>query len=102
VKDKIATVKAFKEEESCKVFVSSKSGAFGLNLQEACHHMAFYETPDDPLTRNQAEIRIRRPGQTKTTYYYDLIIEGSVDQRIIRSLQQGKKLFDSLVEGKKL
>lgn len=85
-----------------KILVCSRSAAFGLNLQQACARMIFFETPDDVAGRKQMEKRIHRPGQNERCYYWDIVLTGSIDQRIMESLREGKELFDVLMDGGKL
>jgi SNF2 family DNA or RNA helicase len=61
--------------------------------------MYFFEQPDSPINRQQGEARIWRPGQTKPVYYIDPLMGGTVDERILYSNQQGKKLLDELLKG---
>ena len=79
--------------------VNSKSGGVGLNLQVA-NYAIFYESPLSPITRDQAEKRVDRTGQSKVTFLYDLVTKDTVDERILSFLKEGKNLFNSLIEGK--
>jgi len=97
-KDKKAVLTQFKQDPKTRVLVGSRSIAFGLNLQIA-NYIIFFESPDSTIIRKQVERRIRRSGQTKRTHFYDLVIKGSVDEKILRFMIQGKDLFDALVEG---
>jgi hypothetical protein len=72
-----------------------------LNLQHA-NYMFFFEQPDSPINRQQGEKRIWRPGQVKPVYYIDPFMDGSVDERIFYSNQQGKKLLDQLLKGEQV
>jgi SNF2 family DNA or RNA helicase len=79
--------------------INSQSGAFGLNLQVASV-VVFYESPVDPVVRRQAEKRSHRSGQTRKVLIYDLIVKGSVDEKIVECIKRGENLFKSVVEGK--
>jgi SNF2 family DNA or RNA helicase len=96
-RDKLTAKHRFREED-CKVFLAnSKSGNAGLNLQIA-NYVVFFESPVSPIIRKQAEERVPRPGQTKTTFMYDLIVKGSVDERVLSFIREGKNLFEALLE----
>lgn len=100
VSGKSAALERFKEDPSCRFLVlNNSSGAFGLNLQCATY-MMFLELPDDPIVRNQALRRAHRGGQEKPCFCFDILCKRSVDERIFASLEAGKSLFDTLVEGK--
>jgi SNF2 family DNA or RNA helicase len=92
----------FLKDEKCKIFVvNSKSGGVGLNLQVA-NYCIFYESPVSPIIRKQAEKRCHRTGSKKTVFFYDIVAQGTVDEKILAYLKEGKDLFEALVEGRKL
>jgi len=101
VKDKTVPYKRFKEDPKCTVFMcNSKSGGTGLNFQVA-NYVTFYESPVSPIVRKQAEKRCHRTGQTRRTYIYSILVKDSVDIRIAEFIEEGKNLFDLLIEDKK-
>lgn len=66
----------------------------GFNLQRASLTY-FFSNSYSRLDREQAEDRTRRSGQlAETVVYKDLIMRGTVDERIYRILQSGKDLAD--------
>ena len=86
----------------CRFLVlSSHIGALGLNLQTA-NYVCFYESPVSPIVRRQAEARVYRTGQKRTTFVYDLYIQGTVEERILQFLKEGKNLYDQLMTKPKL
>lgn len=98
-RDVIGELKRFRDDPKCTVLVlNDQSGSSSLNLQHA-NYMFFFEEPDSPINRQQGEARIWRSGQTKPVYYIDPFMEGTVDERIFFSNQQGKKLLDQLLKG---
>lgn len=99
-KDKKEALHLFKTDDRYKIFImNSQSGAFGLNLQ-AAKYQVFYESPTSPIVRKQAEKRVHRTGQTKHVFIYDLYIKDKVEEKILQYLQEGKDLFQSLLEWK--
>jgi len=98
-KDKQGELRRFVDDPKCRAFVvNSQSGAHGLNLQ-AAHYVVFYESPVSPIIRQQAEARCLRQGQEQTVFVYDLFGMHTVDQKILRFLEDGKDLFVALVGG---
>lgn len=95
--DKVGTMEKFKADKKVRVLLGSRSLCYGLNLQLA-HHMVIFESPDSTILRDQLEHRIVRMGQTEHSFIWDLVVEKSVDVRILDSLQKGKDLFDFLME----
>lgn len=101
-KDPADELRAFTRRADVRVLVAnSESGGTGLNFQRAASYIMFYESPVDPITRKQAEKRVDRPGQKRRVFIYDLILKGSVDEKILRYLKDGRSLFDAICLGGK-
>lgn len=99
-KNSLGELARFRDDPNCIVLVlNDQSGSSSLNLQHA-NYMFFFEEPDSAINRQQGERRIWRAGQTKPVYYIDPFMEGTVDERIFYSNQQGKRLLDQLLKGK--
>lgn len=96
-KDK--AIKDFQEGRA-KVLVANSAAAYGLNLQHASRIMIFYETSDNSEHREQMERRILRIGQDKKLYYFDLVVEGTSDDKVLSSLQSKKNLRLRVVDGR--
>lgn len=96
-KDKPAALAAWKDG-GARVLVGSKTIAYGLNLQRAARNMVFYESPDSTIDRRQIERRIRRQGQMERCRYWDIVVRGSVEMRILKALRGGKRLLDLLID----
>jgi SNF2 family DNA or RNA helicase len=98
-KDKDGACREFLENKKCKVFLAnSKSGGVGLNLPIA-NYVIFLESPVSAITRKQSEKRCHRTGQEKTVFFIDIIMENSIDEKIMEYLEQGKYLFAKLIDG---
>lgn len=99
-KDKPGAVKRFQTSPKVRVLVvNSKSGGTGLNLQIA-NYVVFFEQPVDPITHSQAVKRCHRIGQTKTVFYYNLLMLSTVDIKISGYLKEGRDLLRAVVDGK--
>ena len=63
-----------------------KTGGYGLTLT-ASHTVIYYSNNYDLEIRLQSEDRVHRIGQKSKVTYIDLIAEGTVDERIVKSLR---------------
>lgn len=99
-RDPISELRRFKDDGKCRVLViNSKSGSSSLNLQGA-NYVEFFEQPDSPIDRQQAEARCWRPGQDKRVFINDLMVRGTVDERMYYANKAGTDLLKALLEGK--
>ena len=99
-KKKIQYIQEFKLNPDVGILIlNAASGALGLNLQVA-NFCFFYESPVDPMTRDQAEARIIRTGQTKPTFIIDLVIINSKDEDILGFIKEGRNLLQELIENR--
>lgn len=78
--------------------VNSGAGGTGVNAQMA-NYMIFYERNSSPIVRSQTEHRVHRIGQTRSVFCYDLIMNGTVDERIQEFLKEGKDLSRAVLDG---
>lgn len=86
---------------SAQVMLGSGAAALGLNLQH-CSRTAYFESPDSIAVRRQSEKRTHRHGQLNRTRFYDLLVRGTYDGRILEALQRGKSVLDAVVDGREL
>jgi SNF2 family DNA or RNA helicase len=99
-KDPAAALSRFDNDRRVRVMLLSNSMVFGLNLQIA-KYLIFYESPVPVITRKQAERRIeRQESQHSKVFVYDLLVRGTVDERILAFHKQGKDLFRAIIDGK--
>lgn len=98
--DKVSEYRRFKQDKSVRVLVVNvASGGEGLNLQDA-NYAIFYEPIDRPDVHRQALKRTHRTGQTKHVYIYQFLMKNTVEMKILEFLEEGKALFNALVDGK--
>ena len=98
-KDKIGAKNEFVNNKSTRIFVvNSKSGGTALNLQIA-NYVIYFESPVSAIVRSQSEKRCHRTGQTKRTFIYDLIVGGSIEEKVLEYVKEGKNLLKTLVGG---
>jgi SNF2 family DNA or RNA helicase len=98
-KDVTESLEKFADDPKMRIMLSSSAGAMGSNLQNA-HYVMFFESSSDPKIREQEEGRCHRIGQTEKVIYFDYFVEGTVDEKILKCLAEGKNLFTSVVESK--
>ena len=80
-------VDRFQDSESpLRFFVGNpKTGGYGLTLT-ASHTVIYYSNDYSLEIRMQSEDRAHRIGQTSKVTYVDLIAEGTVDEKIVKAL----------------
>lgn len=69
-------------------------GAYGLNLQ-FCRNVIFYSNDFDYATREQAEDRVHRIGQTREVHIYDIYAIGTIDDFIDENLRNKTSMVAS-------
>jgi superfamily II DNA or RNA helicase len=84
----------FREDPSIRVLVATEVGSEGLDFQ-FCHHLVNYDLPWNPMVVEQRIGRIDRYGQqSKIVYVHNLIVEGTVEDRILHRLYQRIGIFE--------
>lgn len=98
---RISEYNKFKTDPKCKVLVCNiQSGSEGLNLQVA-NYMCIYEPTDRPIWHKQALKRINRQGQkADRVHYYHFCTKGTIEEKVMEFIREGKSLFEALIEGK--
>ncbi|MCA9672820.1 MAG: DEAD/DEAH box helicase, partial [Myxococcales bacterium] len=92
--DRQRRIDAFCAGEADVFLISLKAGGTGLNLTSA-DTVIHYDPWWNPAAQAQATDRAYRIGQTKPVFVYNLIVAGSVEERML-ALQQRKR---QLAEG---
>lgn len=77
--------------------ISLKAGGVGLNLVEA-DTVIHYDPWWNPAVENQATDRAYRIGQTKPVFVYKLIVENSIEQKILELQDKKKTLLNTLFD----
>ena len=94
-----AAVDRFQQDPSCRLFVGSITAAgLGLTLT-ASSHVVFAELDWVPANLTQAEDRTHRIGQRASVLVQHLVLQGSLDARMVRSLIHKQKTIDQVVDG---
>ena len=88
---------AYERNHDSVTFIQYQAGAMGLNLQKACR-MVFFTLPLSSELYEQAKKRIHRIGQEKPCFYYQLICKGSIEEKILKTLEMRKDYTEKLFE----
>ena len=98
-RDREARVKAFQENDSCRVFlISLKAGGLGLNLT-AAEYVFLLDPWWNPAVEAQAIDRAHRVGQTQTVFAYRMICRGTVEEKIAELQKKKRDLADAILDG---
>ena len=84
------------EAEPRGVLVSTESGGLGLNLQ-FCHHVVNYDLPWNPMRVEQRIGRVHRLGQQHDVYIYNLYAERTVEEYLLRLMDNKINLFRQVI-----
>lgn len=89
---------AYEEADNSITFIQYQAGAMGGNFQKA--NKVIYFTL--PLGKGSCDLweqskkRVHRIGQNNTCFYYYLLVKGSIEEKNLAALQEGKELTDEL------
>src|SRR5262249_51221653 len=97
-KDRRALMEKFRDDEGCRVFLSTDAGGTGLNLQSA-DTVINLEVPWNPAVLEQRIARVHRMGQHRPVQVFNLVTRGSIEERVLKTLSLKKSLFDGVFTG---
>jgi SNF2 family DNA or RNA helicase len=80
--------------------ISLKAGGVGLNLTQA-DTVIHYDPWWNPAVENQATDRAYRIGQDKAVFVYKLIVENTIEQKILELQEKKKALQDGIFDENK-
>lgn len=92
-----AEINAFKADPDCRVFLSTDSGATGLNLQ-AASVVINCDLPWNPARLEQRIARAWRKHQSKPVTVINLVSEGTIEQRMLDTLALKQTVADSVLD----
>jgi SNF2 family DNA or RNA helicase len=88
----------FREDEHCRVFLSTDAGGVGLNLQSAAY-LINLDIPWNPAVLEQRIGRIYRLGQQKNVSIINLVSQGSIEHRMLDVLKFKKGVAAGILDG---
>lgn len=95
VNGSINDLKAYESDNNSVTLIQYQAGSMGLNLQ-LCNQIIYYTLPLRSELFEQSKKRIHRIGQNRTCFYYYLIIEKSIESKIMKVLKERKDFTDFL------
>ncbi len=99
--DRQAAVDRFQEDATCRLFLGSITAAgLGLTLT-ASAHVVFAELDWVPARLTQAEDRTHRIGQLESVLVQHLVLEDSLDARMVKTLIQKQEIIDRAIDGER-
>lgn len=90
-------LEAYDNESNSITFVQYQAGAMGLNLQKA-NKIIYYSLPLSSELYEQSKKRIHRIGQNRPCFYYLLLAENSIEERIKTTLDKRNDYTQELFE----
>ncbi|MCB0518776.1 MAG: DEAD/DEAH box helicase [Lewinellaceae bacterium] len=91
-------IRAFQAGEGDLFLISLKAGGFGLNLT-AADYVLHLDPWWNPAVEDQASDRAHRIGQTRPVTIYRLVVENTIEEKIVKLHGDKRELADSLLEG---
>ena len=95
--DRQKPIDAFQGGRADVFLISLKAGGAGLNLTGA-DTVIHYDPWWNPAAQAQATDRAHRIGQTKPVFVHDLIVAGSVEERMLGLQRHKRKLADAILD----
>jgi non-specific serine/threonine protein kinase len=96
--DRQAPIDGFERGDADVFLISLKAGGTGLNLTSA-DTVVHYDPWWNPAAQAQATDRAYRIGQKKPVFVYNLIVAGSVEERML-ALQRRKRQLADIILGR--
>ena len=91
-------IERFRDEEACRVFLSTDAGGTGLNLQ-AADTVINLEVPWNPAVLEQRIARVHRMGQHRPVQVFNLVTRDSIEERVLRTLERKRLVFAGMFTG---
>ncbi len=88
----------FREDQNCRVFLSTDAGGVGLNLQHA-NVVINMDVPWNPAVLEQRVGRVHRLGQTQPVQVVHFVSQGTIEEGMLSVLAFKKSLFAGVLDG---
>jgi superfamily II DNA or RNA helicase len=93
-------IRRFKEDPSCRLFLSTDAGGVGLNLQNATA-VVNLDQPWNPAVLEQRIGRVHRLGQHRPVRVIHLIAQGTIEEGMLSLLGFKTAMFAGVLDGGK-
>ena len=95
-----AEVDRFQEDDDCRVMIGNIAAAGEGFTMTTATHVVFVELTWTPAEMEQAEDRAHRIGQKNAVNIHFLVVEGSLEARIIEILIEKMEVIEEALDGK--
>jgi superfamily II DNA/RNA helicase len=95
-KERNERIVRFRDTEGA-VFIATRAGAEGLNLQDRCSRLVNYELPWNPMVVEQRIGRVHRIGQQDEVHIFNFAAAATIETHVLRLLDQKIRLFELVV-----
>ncbi len=93
-----AEIARFRDDQACRLFLTSDAGATGLNLQVASCVINL-DLPWNPARLEQRIARVWRKGQARAVTVVNFVTEKSIEHSIMHLLAHKQTLADGVLDG---
>ena len=93
-----ALVKRFRDDPTCRVFLSTDAGGTGLNLQHAST-VVNMDLPWNPAILEQRVARIHRIGQARPVRVINFVAKGTIEEGMLSVLAFKRSLSAGILDG---
>jgi SNF2 family DNA or RNA helicase len=93
-----ALVERFRDDPSCRVFLSTDAGSTGLNLQHAST-LVNMDLPWNPAILEQRIARIHRMGQKRPVRIINFVAKGTIEEGMLSVLAFKRSLSAGILDG---
>ena len=93
-----ALVERFRDDPSCRVFLSTDAGSTGLNLQHAST-LVNMDLPWNPAILEQRIARIHRMGQRRPVRVINFVAKGTIEEGMLSVLAFKRSLSAGILDG---
>lgn len=91
-------IEQFKQDDQCRIFLSTDAGGVGLNLQNASVVINM-DQPWNPAILEQRIGRVHRLGQKQTVRVINFVAEKTIEEGMLNVLKFKKGLFSGVLDG---
>jgi superfamily II DNA or RNA helicase len=91
------TIDRFRDDPTCRVFLSTDSGGVGLNLQHASVVLNM-DLPWNPAVLEQRIGRVHRLGQRQPVRVINFVAQGTIEEGMLAVLKFKKSLFAGVLD----
>ena len=93
-----ALIERFRDDPTCRVFLSTDAGSTGLNLQHAST-LVNMDLPWNPAILEQRIARIHRMGQTRPVQIVNFVAKGTIEEGMLSVLAFKRSLSAGILDG---